>query len=264
MAVRYLRLADLSLNSAPDCETASGDRDVRPSERDRAMIHIDAPVPGRALIVRAAVISLMSLAALSGVACAPGCASAPPKPRDAGYQTVAKEPRQDPEFARQENARAVALMDKPDDTAAEVALKAALDADIMCGPAHNNLGKVYYRQGKLYLAAWEFQYAMKLMPNQSEPPNNLGLVFEAVGKFDEATDSYGKAVALAPESVEPLGNLARARIRRGDHQGDLVALLEKLVLRDTRPTWLAWEKKTLARLQATPSDDSGAGDTTRP
>ncbi len=154
-------------------------------------------------------------------------------------------------------------MDKRDDAAAEAALKAALEADIMCGPAHNNLGKVYYRQGKLYLAAWEFQYAMKLMPNQSEPPNNLGLVFEAVGKLDEATDSYGKAVVLAPENVEPLGNLARARVRRGDRQGDLVALLEKLVLRDTRPTWLAWEKSTLVRLQATHSEDPEAGGATR-
>lgn len=208
--------------------------------------------------------TLTALAVLSGATCVPGCASSAPKPANAGYQTVAKEPHQDAEFARQENARAVALMEKPDNAAAEVALKAALDADIMCGPAHNNLGKVYYRQGKLYLAAWEFQYAMKLMPNQSEPPNNLGLVFEAVGKFDEATDSYGKAVALAPESVEALGNLARVRIRRGDHQGDVVALLERLVLRDTRPTWLAWEKRTLARLQATRSDDSETGATTRP
>jgi Flp pilus assembly protein TadD len=153
-------------------------------------------------------------------------------------------------------------MDKPDDMAAEIALKAALEADIMCGPAHNNLGKVYYRQGKLYLAAWEFQYAMKLMPNQSEPPNNLGLVFESVGKFDEATDSYEKAVALGPENVEALGNLARARIRRGDHQGDVAALLEKLVLRDTRPTWAAWERKTLARLQAAGAAESAG--TTRP
>ena len=215
-------------------------------------------------MLRATVMTLISLALLAGAACVTGCASAPPKPRDSGYQTVAKEPRQDPEFARLENARAVALMDKRDDTAAEAALKAALDADVMCGPAHNNLGKVYFRQGKLYLAAWEFQYAVKLLPNQSEPPNNLGLVFEAVGKLDEATDSYGKAVALAPESVESLGNLARARVRRGDRQGDMVALLEKLVLRDTRPTWLEWEKKMLVRLQATRSDDSGPGDTTQP
>ena len=184
-----------------------------------------------------------------GGLCVTGCASSA-RPHGDGYQTVAKEPHRDAEFARQENARAVALMDKSDDTAAETALKAALDADIMCGPAHNNLGKVYFRQGKLYLAAWEFQYAMKLMPNQSEPPNNLGLVFEAAGKLDDAAESYGKAVAIAPENVQALGNLARAKVRRGDRGGDVRALLQRLVLRDDRTDWLAWERKTLARLEA--------------
>ena len=126
--------------------------------------------------------TVTSLGFLAASACISGCTTPASNARSNGYQTVAKEPRQDAEVARQENARAVVLMEKPDNAAAESALKAALEADIMCGPAHNNLGKVYYRQGKLYLAAWEFQYAMKLMPNQSEPPNNLGLVFEAAGK----------------------------------------------------------------------------------
>ena len=56
-------------------------------------------------------------------------------------------------------------MEKSDYDAAEAALKAALTADVMFGPAHNNLGKVYFHKGELYLAAREFDYAMKLMPN---------------------------------------------------------------------------------------------------
>jgi Flp pilus assembly protein TadD len=201
---------------------------------------------------------------LLGTACIPGCSSAA-RPHADGYQTVARDPRRDAEFARRENARAVALMDKADDSA-EAALKSALDADIMCGPAHNNLGTLYYRQHKLYLAAWEFQYATKLMPDQSEPPNNLGMVFEAVGKLDEAADSYGKALALAPENVQAMGNLARAKVRRGDHDADVRALLERLVLRDDRTDWLAWEKKTLARLDAVRADlpRTEPADTTRP
>jgi Tfp pilus assembly protein PilF len=177
-----------------------------------------------------------------------GCGSAAPRPASDRYETVAPAPNRNADLARQENARAVALMDKGDHAGAEAALKAALAADLMCGPAHNNLGKVYFRQGKLYLAAWEFQYAMKLMPNQPEPPNNLGLVFEAAGKLDDAAESYGKAVALEPENIHALGNLARARVRRGDRDADLRALLEKLVLRETRPDWLAWERGVLSRL----------------
>ena len=43
---------------------------------------------------------------------------------------------------------------------AEKLLKQALTADIGYGPAHNNLGKVYYHRQNFYLAAWEFEYAI--------------------------------------------------------------------------------------------------------
>ena len=87
------------------------------------------------------------------------------------------------------------------------------------------------------------------MPNQPEPPNNLGLVYEAAGKLDEVADAYGKAV-LEPDNVEALGNLVRAKVRRGDRDPSVRALLNKLVLRDTRPEWLAWEKRFLVRLES--------------
>jgi Flp pilus assembly protein TadD len=187
--------------------------------------------------------------------CLPACSAPPPRPQPTSYQTVTKDPHHDADLARRENARAVALLEKADNPAAlasaEAALKAALEADVTCGPAHNNLGKVYYRQGKLYLAAWEFQYATKLLPNQPEPPNNLGLVYEAAGKLDEAADAYAKAVDLDPENLQALGNLARAKVRRGDHDAGVRALLAKLVRRDTRPDWLAWENQSLARMPQT-------------
>ena len=197
--------------------------------------------------------SCRAFAALTCALLLAGCSAPAARPADGRYETVAAAPNRNADLARQENARAVALMDKGDHAAAEAALKAALAADVMCGPAHNNLGKVYFRQGKLYLAAWEFQYAMKLMPNQPEPPNNLGLVFEAAGKLDDATESYGKAVAIEPDNIHALGNLARARVRRGDSDADLRALLEKLALRETRPDWLAWERGVLSRMQARPA-----------
>ena len=198
-----------------------------------------APIPVRSTF-RAAALACLALLA--------GCNTAAPRAGADRYETVTPEPNRNADLARRENARAVALMDAGDRTGAEAALKSALAADVMCGPAHNNLGKVYFRQKKLYLAAWEFQYAMKLMPNQPEPPNNLGLVFEAAGKLDEAAESYGTAVAIEPENVDALGNLARTRVRRGDRDADLRALLEKLVLRETRPDWLAWERGVLSRM----------------
>jgi Flp pilus assembly protein TadD len=136
-------------------------------------------------------------------------------------------------------------MDQGNYPAAETELKAALAADVMHGPAHNNLGKVYYHDKKLYLAAWEFQYAAKLMPNVPEPRNNLGLVFESAGKLDDAIGSYDEARQMEPDNVQILGNLARARVRRGDNDESTRELLRQLVLRETRPDWANWARERL-------------------
>lgn len=164
------------------------------------------------------------------------------------YQTVADGPGRDAATAEQHHARALRLIDRGDWDEAEAALKAALAADVMYGPAHNNLGKVYYHQNKLYLAAWEFQYAAKLMPNQPEPKNNLGLVFESAGKLDEAVTSYDEAMRIEPDNPQFIGNLARARMRRGDRDATVRQLLSELVLRETRPDWAAWARTRLAEM----------------
>src|ERR1700722_3903999 len=85
------------------------------------------------------------------------------------YQTVAKDPRRDTDLARKLTAQAIDSIDQSKWPDAEALLKKALDADVTFGPAHNNLGTVYMYQNNLYLAAWEFQYAAKLMPYQPEP-----------------------------------------------------------------------------------------------
>jgi Flp pilus assembly protein TadD len=185
-----------------------------------------------------------------------GCASTSAK-HAAGkskYETVASDPRRNSDVAGQKNAEAMQLMNAGDYAGAEAALKSALAADVMHGPAHNNLGKVYYHQGKLYLAAWEFQYAAKLMPGVPEPRNNLGLVFESAGKLDDAVNSYGEAMNLAPDDAQFIGNLARARVRRGDRDGSMRELLERLVMRETRPDWADWARGKLAGMGAQGTD----------
>jgi len=206
--------------------------------------------------MRTIVIAAGVLVGLLGAGCAGGSSRAPAKP--ARYQTAAPDPLRDTDLARAEHARAVGLMDKEDYDAAEAALKAALTADVMFGPAHNNLGKVYFHKGELYLAAREFDYAMKLMPNQPEPANNLGMVFETRGRLDDAVSAYGKAAALEPDNVQIMGNWARARVarvRRGERDPELAALLNKLVARETRPDWLDWERRELLRQEAQPRGD---------
>jgi Flp pilus assembly protein TadD len=190
----------------------------------------------------------MALTTALIAAAASGCASGGPRQDKSTYETVSRDPRRDSDSAERHNAAAVRRMEHGDYTRAESDLKSALDADVMYGPAHNNLGKVYYHQGKLYLAAWEFQYAAKLMPNVPEPRNNLGLVFESAGKIDEAVTSYGEAISLAPDNVQFIGNLARARVRRGDADDSVRDLLRQLVLRETRPQWADWARARLASM----------------
>lgn len=185
------------------------------------------------------------------------------------YQTIRATPNRDPEKAHQLDRQARALIEQAEYEKAEAKLKQALTADITYGPAHNNLGKVYFlqhkqkmlangkqtateshRQSLLHLAAWEFEYATKLMPYRPEPRNNLGMVFEEVGRFDDAVEAYTQALGLQPDHPQVLGNLCRARIRRGDKDRETRKLLSDMILRDPRPEWVDWAKKRLTSLNA--------------
>src|SRR5688500_1660762 len=79
----------------------------------------------------------------------------------------------DTDRARQLNERAYKLLNEGKHAEAEKVLHEALAADMTFGPARNNLGLVYYQIGRWYEAAWEFEYAVRLMPFQPAPRNNL-------------------------------------------------------------------------------------------
>ena len=128
---------------------------------------------------------------------------------------------------------------------AEKTLKAALSADLFFGPAHNNLGTLYHRQEQYYQAAWEFQYAVRLMPGKAEPKNNLGMVFEAVGRLDESAKWYEEALAIEPDNVEITGNLARVMIQTDRRSNKIRKLLSDIVMKDHRSEWVAWAREQL-------------------
>lgn len=163
-----------------------------------------------------------------------------------GYQTIATDPGRDTDASRRNNAKGLRLLEEGKFEEAEGVLREALAADVSFGPAHNNLGKALYHQAKFYHAAWEFQYAIKLMPDQPEPRNNLGMVLESIGKLDDAVERYAEARERAPDNAQVLGNLARAKYQRGDKDEELQELLSEVAMKDDRPEWANWARERLA------------------
>lgn len=180
-----------------------------------------------------------------------GC-SAPQSssPPNGEYRTITADPRRDTDAAIKANQEGLVRLGKNQIPQAIECFNAALTADVSFGPAHNNLGKAYYAYRDYYKAAWEFEYAIKLMPNQSQPRNNLGLVYENVDKLDEAIANYDEALKLDANNPQYLGNAARARVRRGDKTHELRELLSKLILHDTRQDWINWARQTLVFMGA--------------
>lgn len=190
-----------------------------------------------------------SLALCCGL-CLPGCIlpvwskSAPLK-----YETIASDKRRDTKVAQIKHAEALAIMEagKPEKLhKAEKLLNEALVADVRYGPAHNSLGMIYYLQNKLYLAAWEFEYAAKLMPEHPQPFNNLGLVYERAGKQDEAISYYSMALSRDEGDPEVTGNLVRARLDKGEKGRDLKEMISDLALYHPDPKWQEWARDQVA------------------
>lgn len=162
------------------------------------------------------------------------------------YQTVAANSKHDTKTACEKHAKALVFLEKGclpcDYDKAERLLNEALVADVTYGPAHNSMGMLYYLQGKLYLAAWEFEYAAKLMPEMSEPYNNLGLVYEKAGKYQEALSYYAMALSHNDGNPEVLGNIVRVRMTTGDRNGDLKDMVSDLALYHPNPQWQKWAR----------------------
>src|SRR5262245_8525482 len=136
------------------------------------------------------------------ISCLVGCGAQNVEKVDKHYSTVSEDLGRNTDEARRMNAQGIDLIGKGDWPNAEQVFRRALEADVTFGPAHNNLGNVYYHAGKYYLAAWEFQYAIKVMPYSVEARNNLGMVLEAVDKLDDAVKNYNEALALEPANPE--------------------------------------------------------------
>jgi tetratricopeptide (TPR) repeat protein len=126
-------------------------------------------------------------------------------------------------------------------------LREALAADLFFGPAHNNLGVVFLKQGKRYEAAAEFEWARKLMPGHPDPRVNLAMTLEEAGKLDDAIASYSAALEVYPGYLPAVQGAARVALRAGRSDERIPEWLQAIAEQSDDPMWRDWARQELAR-----------------
>jgi tetratricopeptide (TPR) repeat protein len=81
--------------------------------------------------------------------------------------------------------------------------------------AHNGLGVVLQRTGRIPEAIEQFEQALKLKPDYAEAHNNLGAALLQVGRVDEAMVQCQEALQLKPDYAEIYNNLGSAFLQKG-------------------------------------------------
>jgi len=132
-------------------------------------------------------------------------------------------------------------------SAAEDLLRQALTADLFFGPAHNNLGVVFLKQGKQYEAANEFEWARKLMPGHPDPRLNLAMTLEKAGKVEDALAGYSSALEVYPGYLPAVQGIARLTVKTGRSDERLAGWLETIAMQSGQPDWREWAKSEIHR-----------------
>lgn len=146
-------------------------------------------------------------------------------------------------------SREAADLVSSDPKQAEELLREALTADLFCGAAHNNLGVLYLKQGKLYEAANELEWARKLLPGDPEPRLNLALTLERAGHTDEALATYKTALEVAPEHIATIQALAALQVRHELTDDQLIGRLKRIALQGEDELWRRWAREQRIRLE---------------
>ena len=81
--------------------------------------------------------------------------------------------------------------------------------------AHNNLGNVYEKQGRLNEAMQEYKKALRLNPNHEVAHNNLGFVYAKQGRLDEAIKEYNLSLSLKPNYAKVHNNIGDVYYKQG-------------------------------------------------
>jgi tetratricopeptide (TPR) repeat protein len=81
--------------------------------------------------------------------------------------------------------------------------------------AHNNLGIVLHRRGRLEEAVASYREALRLLPGFADAENNLGISLASLGRLGEAGEHFEEAVRLDPALASARFNLGSLRLYEG-------------------------------------------------
>ncbi len=109
-------------------------------------------------------------------------------------------------------------------------LEQALYKDQLFGEAHNNLGVVLYKQGRLYEAAGHLQRASELLSGSSIPLVNLAILHATMGQWDRALPYAREAYEKDHHDFRALRILAECLVEKRDNSNELAEALQQLVM----------------------------------
>lgn len=97
--------------------------------------------------------------------------------------------------------------------------------------AHDNLGVVLARSGRLPEAIGHYREALRLNPRYAQTQNNLGNAWAQLRQWEDADAAYAAALRLRPDFVEAEVNWGNALSDRGAEAGALAHYQRALRLR---------------------------------
>ncbi len=132
---------------------------------------------------------------------------------------------------------------------AKALLLRAIEADPYCGPALNNLGVLYLREGNRERAADTLEQARRNMPQDPRPYVNLALLFAKAHQYEEATSFCGEALELRPEYLPAIQLKTWLQIRMEETDESTLADLERIAIYATDPDWRRFGEEYAMKLR---------------
>jgi Flp pilus assembly protein TadD len=89
----------------------------------------------------------------------------------------------------------------------ETLYRAILDRNRDCWMAHDNLGNVLDRTGRVNEAITHYEAALRIRPHDEKAHNNLGNAFTQTGRMQEAVEHYQATLRIQPDNAGACYNL---------------------------------------------------------